>query len=242
MFTQHSFPPVVCFHAHSFAALPNGAAALASSPLLSPLAVFAVGGILAALLRHLYVRSQIAGWVANDGAAAYLPRITDSWDVAALAGAVACIAVLFAGAGVPVALQLTNAAAVEEDADVSAVSGKLLRSPAKGSSSLQTSSSSAAAAVAGTGYVSAGEMAAAAAAAYDVSRGSSSKPSGGSILTTASSLSASASYLAAANALSSSSSSSSGAGVSRNGGSAAADDGGDADASIARKRSARRRA
>ena len=69
------------------------------SPLLSPLAVLLVVVALAAQLRHLYARSLDGAW--GDGGVAYLPRITDSWDVAALAGVVACIAALFGGAGVP---------------------------------------------------------------------------------------------------------------------------------------------
>ena len=131
--------------------LPNTAAALAASPLTSPLAVLAVAGVLAGLLRHLYERSQVAGW--GDGAVAYLPRITDSWDVAALAGVVACIAVLFAGAGVPVVMRLAPA-------------GAGLTPPP----SPKAAGAAAAAAVAGSGYASAGEAAAAAAKAASVAR------------------------------------------------------------------------
>lgn len=58
--------------------------------------------VLAALLQHLYKRSKSAGW--GDGAVSYMPRITDSWDVAAVVGVVVLIAYLFAMAGVPLAL------------------------------------------------------------------------------------------------------------------------------------------
>lgn len=133
--------------------LPNSAAALAASPLTSPLAVLAVGGVLLGLLRHLYARSQSTAW--GDGGVAYLPRITDSADVAALAGVVACIAVLFAGAGVPVVMRLTSPGA-----------GSGLTPP----SSPKAAGAAAAAAVAGSGYASAGEAAAAAAAAASAKR------------------------------------------------------------------------
>jgi farnesyl-diphosphate farnesyltransferase len=84
------------------AGLPNGAAALATSPFLSTRAVLAVLATLAALLQHLYRRSRTdGGW--GDGSATYLPRITDSWDVAALVGVVACVAYLFAVGGAPLA-------------------------------------------------------------------------------------------------------------------------------------------
>lgn len=137
-------------------ALPNSAAALANSPLTSPLAVLAVMGVLAALLRHLHERSQSAGW--GDGGVAYLPRITDSWDVAALAAAVGCIAVLFAGAGIPVVMRLSA-------------------TPPGCSppSSPKAAGAAAAAAVAGSGYASAGEAAAAAAATAAASRASQLK-------------------------------------------------------------------
>lgn len=82
--------------------LPNGAAALATSPFFSAQAVAAVLAVAALLLQHLYKRSRSAGW--GDGSASYLPRITDSWDVAAVAGVVACVAYLFAVGGAPLVL------------------------------------------------------------------------------------------------------------------------------------------
>jgi hypothetical protein len=164
-------------------ALPNGAAALAASPLLSPAAVLSVGGVLLALLRYLYTRSQSGGW--GDGAVAYLPRITDSWDVAALAGVVACIAVLFGGAGVPVALHLSAAAN-------GGAGGAEVTPPG----SPKGAGAAAAAAVAGSGSASAGEAAAAAATAAAAASGLD----GPSAAARSAAFAASAKYLTAANA------------------------------------------
>lgn len=82
------------------ARLPASAMGLALSPLFSPGAVVLVISALVYLLKHLY--SQSSAWRAESNN--FLPRITDSWDVAALAGVVACIAYLFACAGVPIVL------------------------------------------------------------------------------------------------------------------------------------------
>jgi hypothetical protein len=83
-------------------ALPNGALALASSPFFSMRAMGLVLVALVALLAHLYERSRSAGW--GDGAVSYMPRITDSWDVAAVVGVVFCVGYLFAVGGTPLAL------------------------------------------------------------------------------------------------------------------------------------------
>lgn len=88
------------------AALPNRAAALATSALVSPQAVVAVLVLFAWLLRYLHVRSREASW--GHGNTTFLPRITDSWDVAALSGVVACVMYLLAMAGVPIVLRLTG--------------------------------------------------------------------------------------------------------------------------------------
>ena len=90
--------------------LEAAAAEKASSSSLTALPYLAIVGVcalLAALLRFLYTRS-IAGHWGGAGGVAYLPRITDSLDVAALAGAVGCVTLLVAGAGVPVVLRLTG--------------------------------------------------------------------------------------------------------------------------------------
>jgi farnesyl-diphosphate farnesyltransferase len=64
---------------------------LASRALLSPSVVAGVLAALVALLRHLYL--------ARGAWEGYMPRITDSWDVAACVGAVACVAYLLGCGG-----------------------------------------------------------------------------------------------------------------------------------------------
>lgn len=95
--------------------LPKLGGSLASSavsPLFSPLAVVAVAGSLVALLMHLYERSSL--WGRNGQAGYHLPRIHDSWDVAALAATVACVVYLFACAGVPAAMGATSRAQLQQ--------------------------------------------------------------------------------------------------------------------------------
>ena len=70
---------------------------LASRVLLSPSVVVAVFVAMLALLQHLYKQSRGNAW--GDGAVAYMPRITDSWDVAACVGVVACLAYLLGSGG-----------------------------------------------------------------------------------------------------------------------------------------------
>lgn len=84
--------------------LPNGAAALALSPFFSTQAMFSVIAVLAYLLQYLYKQSKTWG----DGANTYMPRITDSVDVAAVVGAVFCIGYLFAVGGAPLAFGRSN--------------------------------------------------------------------------------------------------------------------------------------
>ena len=66
-----------------------------SRALLSPSVSAGVLAALVALVRHLYLARGAWG----DGAVAYMPRITDSWDVAACVGVVACLAYLLGCGG-----------------------------------------------------------------------------------------------------------------------------------------------
>ena len=69
-------------------------------------AVLAVWAVLLGLLRHLYTQSTSGQWGGGGaGSIAYLPRITDSMDVAALTGVVVCVTLLVSVAGVPVVLR-----------------------------------------------------------------------------------------------------------------------------------------
>lgn len=92
--------------ARCLARLPASLTALALSPMFSPAAVLTVLGATVYLARYLYGRSQ--SWSHGLGGVAYMPRLTDSWDVAALAALVACSAYLLAIAGVPVVMRLAN--------------------------------------------------------------------------------------------------------------------------------------
>lgn len=75
-------------------------------PLFSPAAVVLALAVFLALVRHLY--SRRAAWHAPERGVGqgYLPRITDSADVAALAAAVALALYLALCAGVPVVMRL----------------------------------------------------------------------------------------------------------------------------------------
>jgi hypothetical protein len=84
------------------AKLPHGSL----SDVFSIRAVVAVIAVLFLALRHLYSRSR--AWSAGTDGGAYLPRITDSWDVAVLAVAVAAAAYLLGFMGVPAVLAVTR--------------------------------------------------------------------------------------------------------------------------------------
>lgn len=71
--------------------------------LFSPYVTVGVIILFVAMLRHLYIQSKLAGWGHGHS---YLPRITDSWDVAALAACCACVLYLLSVAGVPLAMRL----------------------------------------------------------------------------------------------------------------------------------------
>jgi len=68
---------------------------LLSRLLVSPTVVAGVLAALVALVRHLYFARS--SW--SDGNVAYMPRITDSWDVAACVGVVACLTYLLGCGG-----------------------------------------------------------------------------------------------------------------------------------------------
>jgi farnesyl-diphosphate farnesyltransferase len=88
--------------------------------LVSPVAALAAAAALAALMHHLWARAHAHAWA--DGTA-LLPRITDSWDVAALSGAVACVLFLLACAGVPVVQALGHEAPPSPASSPSAAAG-----------------------------------------------------------------------------------------------------------------------
>lgn len=73
--------------------------ALASSPFVSPYAMFGVGGLLFFALRYLYARYNSRDW--NNGDSQFMPRISDTSDIVVVAVAVACITYLMAMAGSP---------------------------------------------------------------------------------------------------------------------------------------------
>lgn len=73
--------------------------ALASSPFVSPYAMFGVGGLLFFALKHLYSRYNSRDW--NNGDSQFMPRISDTSDIVVVAVAVACITYLMAMAGSP---------------------------------------------------------------------------------------------------------------------------------------------
>jgi farnesyl-diphosphate farnesyltransferase len=77
---------------------------LVARTLFSTPASVVVALLLAYLLQHLYKRSR--AWDA------FLPRITDSWDVAALALAVSCALFLLVFGGVPVVQSLSSPAEI----------------------------------------------------------------------------------------------------------------------------------
>ena len=76
----------------------------------SPYVTLATMGVAVALLARLHERS--ASW--GDGDARAMPRITDSLDVAAVAGVAACLLWCFAAAALPSALALYGGAAERE--------------------------------------------------------------------------------------------------------------------------------
>jgi len=96
----------------------------AASPLFSTTAVVTVLVVFLALLRHLYFRARngttSGGWTDSG----YMPRITNSWDVAAVAAAVACAAYILAVGAVPLVMSLTGGGAA---------SGGVASSPRSGS-------------------------------------------------------------------------------------------------------------
>lgn len=113
-------------------------------PLFSPAAVVLATAVFLALVRHLYGRRS--AWHAPErGSGGYLPRITDSADVAALAAAVALALYLALCAGVPVVMRLMHPGS---ERDGGSVSPPMPSSPA---SSPRSASASASAPLSGKG-------------------------------------------------------------------------------------------
>jgi len=82
------------------ASMPPGAgASLASRVLQSNLVIAGVMAGLLALLNYLYKQGRVHAWGEGGADGSYMPRITDSWDVAACSGVVVCVMYLLACGG-----------------------------------------------------------------------------------------------------------------------------------------------
>jgi farnesyl-diphosphate farnesyltransferase len=108
---------------------------------VSPPFLITLVGIFVGLLRYLYTRRT--EWNDSNGLT-YLPRITDSWDVAALALSVAILTYVIAVGGVPLVLGVTGSAqqAQNESTQFSSASSSSTRSARNTSSSTDNASSS----------------------------------------------------------------------------------------------------